>query len=60
MPLTPMADIAGPARAAGRGVVRHCLVNDSALVDPRRYGSAGRAALAAEVTRLLGVIGRNR
>jgi hypothetical protein len=56
MPLTPMAEIAGPARAAGR----RDLVNDSVLIDPRRYGSAGRAAVAAEVARLLGVIGRNR
>ncbi len=69
----PDADLAAAVRAgmtkvnvatqlnkAYTGAVRYCLVNDSALVDPRRYGSAGRAALAAEVTRLLGVIGRNR
>ncbi len=36
--------------------VRHSLGGDAALVDPRRYGSAGRAAIAPEVTRLLGVI----
>ena len=69
----PDADLAAAVRAgmtkvnvatqlnkAYTGAVRHCLVNDSALVDPRRYGSAGRAAVAAEVARLLGVIGRNR
>ena len=69
----PDADLAAAVRAgmtkvnvatqlnqAYTGAVRQCLVNDSALVDPRRYGSAGRAALAAEVARLLGVIGRNR
>ncbi|MEP7025154.1 MAG: class II fructose-bisphosphate aldolase [Actinomycetota bacterium] len=36
--------------------VRGSLAADSALVDPRRYGSAGRAAVAAEVTRLLRVV----
>ena len=53
-------NVATQLNKAYTGAVRHCLLNDSALVDPRRYGSAGRAALAAEVTRLLGVIGRNR
>ena len=53
-------NIATQLNKAYTDAVRQCLVNDSALVDPRRYGSAGRAALAAEVTRLLGVIGRNR
>jgi hypothetical protein len=42
------------ARAGGKGL------NVSALIDPRRYGSAGRAAVAAEVARLLSVIWRNR
>jgi fructose-bisphosphate aldolase class II len=69
----PDADLAAAVRAgmtkvnvatqlnqAYTAAVRNCLVNDSALVDPRRYGSAGRAAVAAEVARLLGVIGRNR
>jgi fructose-bisphosphate aldolase class II len=37
--------------------VRRCLARDAALVDPRRYGSAGRDAAAAEVARLLRVIG---
>jgi fructose-bisphosphate aldolase class II len=53
-------NVATQLNQAYTGAVRRCLVNDSALVDPRRYGSAGRTALAAEVTRLLGVIGRNR
>jgi fructose-bisphosphate aldolase, class II len=37
--------------------VRDYLSADSAVVDPRRYGSAGRDAIAPEVARLLGVIG---
>jgi len=37
--------------------IRDCLDRDTALVDPRRYGSAGRDAIAREVARLLGVIG---
>ena len=53
-------NVATQLNKAYTAAVRHCLVNDSALVDPRRYGSAGRAAVAAEVARLLGVIGRNR
>jgi fructose-bisphosphate aldolase, class II len=69
----PDADLAAAVRAgmtkvnvatqlnkAYTAAVRDCLANDSALADPRRYGSAGRAAVAAEVARLLGVIGRNR
>ena len=69
----PDADLAAAVRAGMTKVnvatqlnkvytaaLRHCLGDDSALVDPRRYGSAGRAAVAAEVARLLGVIGRNR
>jgi fructose-bisphosphate aldolase class II len=36
--------------------VRACLAADPALVDPRRYGAAARDAVAAEVTRLLGVL----
>ena len=34
-----------------------CLNGDPGMVDPRRYGSAGRDAVAAEVARLLHVIG---
>lgn len=37
--------------------VRGRLAADPALVDPRRYGAAGRDAIAAEVTRLLAVLG---
>jgi fructose-bisphosphate aldolase class II len=33
--------------------VRNRLAADTALVDPRKYGAAGRDAIAAEVTRLL-------
>jgi len=37
--------------------VRERLAADAVVADPRRYISAGRDAIAAEVTRLLGVIG---
>ncbi|MBO0809412.1 MAG: class II fructose-bisphosphate aldolase, partial [Actinobacteria bacterium] len=37
--------------------VRACLAADAALVDPRRYGAAGREAVSLEVARLLTVIG---
>jgi fructose-bisphosphate aldolase class II len=40
--------------------VRERLAADAAVADPRRYISAGRDAIAAEVTRLLGVIGAVR
>ncbi|MBV9383853.1 MAG: class II fructose-bisphosphate aldolase, partial [Streptosporangiaceae bacterium] len=40
--------------------VRQCLAGDVTMVDPRRYGSAGRAAIASEVARLLGVIGAGK
>jgi fructose-bisphosphate aldolase, class II len=36
--------------------VRACLAADPALADPRRYGAAGRDAIAGEVTRLLAVL----
>ena len=36
--------------------IRDCLAGDAAMVDPRRYGSAGRDAIAPEVARLLSVI----
>ncbi len=36
--------------------IRRCLADDAKMVDPRRYGAAGRRALAEEVARLLGVI----
>jgi fructose-bisphosphate aldolase, class II len=50
-------NVATQLNQAYTAAVRHGLVNDPALIDPRRYGSAGRAAVAAEVARLLGVIG---
>ena len=37
--------------------VRRRLAADAGLVDPRKYGAAGRAAIAPEVARLLGVLG---
>jgi len=37
--------------------VRNYLSAEPAVVDPRRYGSAGRDAIAPEVARLLGVLG---
>lgn len=36
--------------------VRACLAADATLVDPRRYGAAGRDAVSLEVARLLKVI----
>jgi fructose-bisphosphate aldolase class II len=36
--------------------IRRCLAADPALVEPRRYGAAGREAVASEVIRLLGVL----
>ena len=37
--------------------VRHTLSREPATVDPRKYGSAGREAIASEVTRLLRLLG---
>lgn len=37
--------------------IRARLTADAQLVDPRRYTSAGREAIAGEVTRLLGLLG---
>jgi fructose/tagatose bisphosphate aldolase len=37
--------------------VRHFLSDDPAVVDPRRYGAAGRHAIAMEVARLLRLLG---
>ena len=39
--------------------VRGCLAGDAAMADPRRYLTKGRAAVAEEVRRLLGVLGAN-
>jgi len=49
-------NVATQLNKAFTGAVRECLAADPALVDPRRYGAAARAAVAAEVTRLLGVL----
>jgi fructose-bisphosphate aldolase class II len=37
--------------------VRDCLADDAAMVEPRRYLTKGRDAIAAEVRRVLGVLG---
>ena len=37
--------------------IRQSLADDGTMVDPRRYGAAGREAVASEVIRLLGAIG---
>jgi fructose-bisphosphate aldolase, class II len=50
-------NVATQLNKAFTGAVRDCLDRDARMVDPRRYGSAGRDAVAAEVARLLGVIG---
>ena len=50
-------NVATQLNKAYTGAVRACLAADPALVDPRRYGAAARDAVAAEVTRLLGVLG---
>jgi fructose-bisphosphate aldolase class II len=50
-------NVATQLNQAFTGAVRACLAADPALVDPRRYGAAARDAVAAEVTRLLGVLG---
>ena len=49
-------NVATRLNKAFTGAVRACLAADPALVDPRRYGAAARDAVAAEVTRLLGVL----
>jgi fructose-bisphosphate aldolase, class II len=49
-------NIATQLNKAFTAAVRACLAGDAALVDPRRYGAAGRDAVAGEVTRLLGVL----
>ena len=50
-------NVATQLNKAFTAAIRACLNADSGMVDPRRYGSAGRDAVAAEVTRLLHVIG---
>jgi fructose-bisphosphate aldolase class II len=49
-------NVATQLNKAFTGAVRASLAADPALVDPRRYGAAAREAVAAEVTRLLGVL----
>ena len=53
-------NVATQLNKAYTGAVRACLAAEPALVDPRRYGAAAREAMAAEVTRLLGVLGAAR
>ena len=50
-------NIATQLNKAYTAAVRASLAADPVLVDPRRYGAAGRDAIAGEVTRLLGVLG---
>jgi len=65
----PEADLAAAVRAGMTKIniatqlnkvftaaVRRYLSADPAVVDPRRYGSAGRDAVAPEVARLLGIV----
>jgi fructose/tagatose bisphosphate aldolase len=49
-------NIATQLNKAFTAAVRARLAGDPALVDPRRYGAAGRDAVAREVTRLLTVL----
>ena len=50
-------NVATQLNKAFTAAVRACLAADATLVDPRRYGAAGREAVAAEVARVLRVIG---
>ena len=49
-------NIATQLNKAYTTAVRASLAADPVLVDPRRYGAAGRNAIAGEVARLLGVL----
>jgi fructose-bisphosphate aldolase, class II len=49
-------NIATQLNQAYTGAIRGALAADPALVDPRRYASAGRDAVSAEVTRLLTIL----
>jgi fructose-bisphosphate aldolase, class II len=54
-------NVATQLNKAYTAAVRARLAADPALTDPRRYGAAGRDAVAGEVTRLLSVLqGRGR
>jgi fructose-bisphosphate aldolase class II len=50
-------NIATQLNKAFTAAVRASLADAPAVVDPRRYGAAGRAAVTAEVARLLTVLG---
>ena len=50
-------NVATQLNKAFTAAVRDCLAADVSVVDPRRYGAAGRDAVAVEVARLLKVIG---
>jgi fructose-bisphosphate aldolase, class II len=50
-------NIATQLNKAFTTAIRQSLSDDGAMVDPRRYGAAGREAVASEVVRLLGAIG---
>src|SRR5215813_7443297 len=50
-------NVATQLNKAYTAAVCDCLAADATLVDPRRYGAAGREAVTAEVARLLRVIG---
>jgi fructose-bisphosphate aldolase class II len=50
-------NVATQLNKAFTAAVRASLEGDAGMVDPRRYGSAGRDAVAVEVARLLHVIG---
>jgi fructose-bisphosphate aldolase, class II len=50
-------NVATQLNKAFTAAIRDCLAADFSLVDPRRYGAAGRDAIAVEVTRLLKVVG---
>jgi len=50
-------NVATQLNKAFTAAIRDCLAADCSLVDPRRYGAAGRDAIAIEVARLLRVIG---
>jgi fructose-bisphosphate aldolase class II len=53
-------NVATQLNKAFTAAIRNCLARDAVMADPRRYGAAGRDAIAAEVARLLGVIGGGR
>ncbi len=50
-------NIATQLNKAFTAAVRERLAADERLVDPRKYGAAGRGAVTVEVARLLGVLG---